>query len=300
MEQRDKGRGYPSPSRNNHNHELDNGGIVDISEEGFWQSPDRYKGQNKGYQKAYQDYTEDHHGNDHHANDDHHGGIESFPEDVDLEITSVQLMKRPKYRYVISFGRYSLEVHEDVMIKYRMIKGTVFNKAELIEIVVADEKERVYSDALQYLSRKPRTGYEISVRLREKGWGEDIVNDVLNRLSEEGLVNDALYAQEWAGQRVKSRGKGKLWVRQELRQKGVSKPLIEEALVGVSEEDEYDSALQLGSKKWNSTSGEYIDKKRKVGAFLMRRGFSGGLVSRVLRELADNDGADSSEDWEEV
>ncbi|MNJ64956.1 Regulatory protein RecX [compost metagenome] len=138
------------------------------------------------------------------------------------------------------------------------------------------------------------------MRLGEKGWNEDIINDVLNSLTEQGLVDDALYAQEWAGQRVKSRGKGKLWVRQELRQKGVSKPLIEEALIGVSEEDEYDSALQLGSKKWKSTSGEYIDKKRKVGAFLMRRGFSGALVSRVLRELSENDGTDSSEDWEEV
>lgn len=285
MEQRYKGRGYPS--RNNHNHERDNGGgIVDISEEGFWQSEVRYKDHNDG--------------NDHANNRAHDCGIESFPEDMDLEITSVQLMKRPKYRYLISFGTYSLEVHEDVMIKYRMIKGAFFNKTELVEIVLADERQRVYSDALQYLSRKPRTGYEISMRLGEKGWSEDIIKDVLNSLTEEGLVDDALYAQEWAGQRVKSRGKGKMWVRQELRQKGVSKPLIEEALIGVSEEDEYDSALQLGSKKWKSTSGEYIDKKRKVGAFLMRRGFSGALVSRVLRELSKNDGADGSEDWEEV
>lgn len=285
MEQRYKGRGYPS--RNNHNHERDNGGIVDISEEGFWQSEGRYNN------KHNNDHNED------HGNDNDQCGIESFPEDIDLEITSVQLMKRPKYRYLISFGSYSLEVHEDVMIKYRMMKGTVFNKTELMEIILADERQRVFSDALQYLSRKPRTGYEIAVRLGEKGWSEDIINDVLNSLTEQGLVDDALYAQEWAGQRVKSRGKGKLWVRQELRQKGVSKPLIEEALIGVSEEDEYDSALQLGSKKWKSTSGEYIDKKRKVGAFLMRRGFSGALVSRVLRELSENDGTDGSEDWEE-
>lgn len=282
MEQRYKGRG--NPSRNNHNYERDSGGIVDISEEDFWQK-------NEVRSKAR---------NEEHVNGKDGCGIENFPEDMDLEITSVQLMKRPQYRYLISFGAYSLEVHEDVMIKYRMIKGAFFNKAELMEIVLADERQRVYSDAVQYLSRKFRTRYEIAMRMGEKGWSEEVIHDVLDRLTEEGLVDDALYAQEWAGQRVKSRGKGKLWVRQELRQKGVSKPLIEEALIGVSEEDEYDSALQLGSKKWSSTSGEYIDKKRKVGAFLMRRGFSGALVSRVLRELLANDGADGSEDWEEV
>ncbi|MOA34010.1 Regulatory protein RecX [compost metagenome] len=152
---------------------------------------------------------------------------------------------------------------------------------------------------MQYLSRKPRTSYEISMRLGEKGWSEETISDVMDRLTSEGLINDAQYAQEWAGQRVKGRGKGKMWVRQELRQKGVSKPLIEEALGEISEEVEYDSAMQLGAKKWKSTSGEYLDKKRKVGAFLMRRGFPGGLVSRVIRELARKDGMDGPEDWEE-
>ncbi|OMG49227.1 RecX family transcriptional regulator [Paenibacillus macerans] len=225
-------------------------------------------------------------------------GLAAFPEDGELVITSVQVLKRPKHRYRIFFGAYTFEVHEDVMIKYRMIKGAVFTKAELEEIVSADERQQGYADALTYLSRKPRTAYEISMRLKEKGWGEETVNDVIGRLQAEGYLDDAAYAQEWAAQRVKLRGKGKLWVRHELRQKGVSKPLIEDALGEVSEDDEFASAMLLGAKKWRGTSGEPLDKKRKTGAFLQRRGFSGKIVSKVLRELGREDGMGAEDEWD--
>lgn len=249
-------------------------GIVDISEERFWGNTTE---ESLAVESSFDD----------------------FPDEGELEITMVEALKRPKFRYRIHFGSYSVEIHEDVMIKYRMIKGAAFAKSDLEEIIAADERQRSYGDALVYLSRKPRTAYEIALRLGEKGWSEETVSDVLYRLKQERLIDDAAYAQEWAKQRVGSRGKGKLWVRHELRQKGIAKPLIEEALGEVSEENEYNSALQLGAKKWRSTTGELMDRKRKTGAFLMRRGYSGGLVSKVIRELAQQEGQENTEEWEE-
>lgn len=279
--ERDKGKGYG-------NDRSGSGEIVDISDEAFWEPRPRTLDRDESR-------TLDRDDSDEEATT----GLAAFPEDTELTITSVLMLKRPKHRYRISFGAYALEVHEDVMIKYRMIKGAVFNKTELEEIVSADEHHQGYADALKYLSLKPRTAYEISLRLGEKGWSEETIGDVIERLHAEGYVNDAAYAQEWASQRVKNRGKGKLWVRHELRQKGVSKSLIEEALGEVSEDDEFDSALQLGAKKWQSTTGEALDKKRKTGAFLQRRGFSGGVVSKVLRELSRREGLNGIDDWEE-
>ncbi|WP_110945232.1 regulatory protein RecX [Paenibacillus phocaensis] len=259
--------------------------IVDISDESFWEPLARQTDRDqRGTEPSQTEET---------------SGLDAFPEDTELEITSVLMLKRPKHRYRISFGAYSLEVHEDVMIKYRMIKGAVFTKVELEEIVSADERQQSYADALKYLSLKPRTQFEIAHRLGEKGWSEETIQDVLARLQSEGYVDDAAYAQEWASQRVKLRGKGKLWVKHELRQKGVSKSHIEDALGEVSEDDEFQSALQLGLKKWQGTTGEPLDRKRKTGAFLQRRGFSGGVVSRVMRELGSREQMHGMDDWDE-
>jgi len=259
--------------------------IIDISDPSSWVSGRSYNEEYREQGAASQVVAE--------IND-----LSTFPDGEELAITSVQLLKSPKFRYRISFGPFQVDVHEDIMVKYRMMKGAVFTKHELEEIVIADERQRGYGEALKYLSRKPRTSFEIASRLKEKGWSEETIGEVIERLILERWIDDAAYAQEWAGQRLRSRGKGKAWIRHELRQKGVSKPLIEEALGQVSEEDEYDSAMQLAQRKWRTTSGESTDKKRKIGAFLMRRGFSGQLAGKVLRELVQKDGMEDEDEWE--
>ncbi|OMD20248.1 regulatory protein RecX [Paenibacillus odorifer] len=215
--------------------------------------------------------------------------LSDFPEGELLEITKVERQKKSDHRYIIHFGAYNMTVHEDVMIKYRMITGNSFMKADLVEIVVADERQRAYVEGLRYLERKPRTAMEMTRRLRQKEIGETIIAEVVQRLQEERLLDDPLYAKQWAEQRIANQRKGKMWIRQELREKGVDKTLISEALENITPEQELESALETGRKKWNLIRGEASDKRRKTGAFLMRRGFSGDMVRQVINTLLAED-----------
>ncbi|MEK5255324.1 MULTISPECIES: regulatory protein RecX [unclassified Paenibacillus] len=215
--------------------------------------------------------------------------LADFPDGELLEITKVERQKKSDHRYIIHFGAYNMTVHEDVMIKYRMITGNSFMKADLEEIVVADERQRAYVEGLRYLERKPRTAMEMTRRLRQKEIGETIIAEVVQRLQQERLLDDPLYAKQWAEQRITNQRKGKMWIRQELREKGIDKSLISEALENISPEQELESALQTGRKKWNLIRGEAADKRRKTGAFLMRRGFSGDMVRQVINTLLEED-----------
>lgn len=216
--------------------------------------------------------------------------ISRFPEGEDLVITAVERHPKQRGQYQISFGEYMLLIHEDTMIKFRMLKGSVFTKQELEEIVLANEKQRAYVQALKFLERKQRTKKELEERLRQKEFGQAVTEQALERLEREGLINDELYAKQWAEQRISSQRKGRAWVKQELRQKGIDSLLITEALAEVSEEQEFESCLVIGRKKWRQTRGDCMDRKRKTGAFLMRRGYSGELVRRVINRLVREDG----------
>ncbi|MBT2761106.1 RecX family transcriptional regulator [Paenibacillus sp. ISL-20] len=216
-------------------------------------------------------------------------GIEHFPAHEDLVVTSVEMLKKPKHRYQIAFGPYLMTVHEDVILKYRMFKGNVFRKEELEEIIVADERQRAYVEALNHLARKPRTAKEITQRLQQKGFEPSSVETTLERLEKDKLIDDALYAKMWTEQRMTSHKKGRLWVKQELRQKGIGTELISEALGEISADAELESGLAVGRKKWQQTHGEMLDRKRKTGAYLMRRGFGGDQVRQVLKRLVDED-----------
>lgn len=222
--------------------------------------------------------------------------LSDFPEGEPLEITKVERQKKSDHRYIIHFGAYNMTVHEDVMIKYRMITGNSFIKADLEEIVVADERQRAYVEGLRYLERKPRTALEMTRRLRQKEIGETIIAEVVERLRQERFIDDPLYAKQWAEQRITNQRKGKMWIRQELREKGIDKNLISEALENISPEQELESALQTGRKKWNLIRGDATDKRRKTGAFLMRRGFSGDMVRQVINTLLQEDNLESEEE----
>ncbi|OAZ47877.1 MULTISPECIES: regulatory protein RecX [Paenibacillus] len=232
-------------------------------------------------------------------------GISLFPDHEELMITRVeQGQGRKRGRYIIHFGPYSLSVLEDVMIKYNMFKGTSFVKKELEDIVLADEKQQAYVHALRYLGQKPRTRQEIAQRLAQKEVDQAVIDEILVRLQREKLVDDDLYARQWARQRITSQRKGKMWIRQELRQKGISKASIGEALSEITDNEEWESALSVGRKKWNQVRGDIMDKKRKTFPFLMRRGYSGDMTRRVVNHLsaAEQDGAFEDEEflhWEE-
>ncbi|WP_234032645.1 regulatory protein RecX [Paenibacillus faecalis] len=215
--------------------------------------------------------------------------LSHFPDDEELIITSVKMLRKPKHRYQIAFDSYVLSIHEDIMIQFRMMKGSVFRKEELKEIVAADERQQAYVEALKFLERKPRTAQEIARRLHQKGMTAEGIEETVIRLQQERLVDDELYAKQWAEQRITGQKKGRMWVRQELRQKGIQTELIAKALNEVSEEDELQSAYIIGRKKWYQTKGDALERKRKTGAFLMRRGFTGEQVRKIINQFIAED-----------
>lgn len=216
--------------------------------------------------------------------------LPSLPEAEELEVTSVKDLKgrHGVKSYRIYFGEHNIDVHEDIMIKYRMLKGSVFSKHELEEIIEAEDRQKAYAQALLMLSARSRSSFEIATKLKEKGWPETRVEQVLRRLENEGLVNDSQFAKDWVNSRLSTKGKGKMRLKQELRMKGISQPDIDVALGNIDEDMEMESARELAGKRWGRLSCERTrDQERKITAFLMRRGYSGTVAVRVVRELAN-------------
>lgn len=89
--------------------------------------------------------------------------------EVPSVVTMVEKQKKNQHRYNVYIdGSFSFSIHEDVMIKYRIFKGTEINREQMEEMLHEDEKQQAYAQALRYLGRKPRTGFEIRERLKQK------------------------------------------------------------------------------------------------------------------------------------
>lgn len=150
---------------------------------------------------------------------------------------------------------------------------------------------------LRLLTGQARTRQELADALQRRNVPAEAAETVLNRMTELGLVNDAEFAQAWVESRQQRRQLSRTGLRRELQRKGVDRELVEDAVGRVSSEDEHDAARVLAEKKLRSVRRlDPVVQRRRIAGALARRGFSGEVVSSVLRELAIGSHEGESED----
>ncbi|MFI9788127.1 regulatory protein RecX [Kitasatospora sp. NPDC051984] len=161
-----------------------------------------------------------------------------------------------------------------------------------------DPAERARDICLRLLTGAAKSRKQLADALRRKEIPDEVAEQVLSRLEEVGLIDDAAFAEAWVESRHAVRGLSRRALAQELRTKGVTGETAEQALLQVDAEDESEAARALVARKLRSTAGldREVRMRRLVGV-LARRGYSEGLAYRVVREALDAEPAEEGEDW---
>jgi regulatory protein len=141
--------------------------------------------------------------------------------------------------------------------------------------------------ALKLIERARRTRSDLARRLKEKGYTSAVVNEVLDRLAEVGLVDDVEYARAWLSGRWGRRPSGWRRLQQELRGKGISDADITRAKELLSERggapDEVASAARLAEQARRRYARlDPREQRQKLYALLARRGYDGDTIRRAL------------------
>lgn len=148
------------------------------------------------------------------------------------------------------------------------------------------KKRPILAYALYLLGRRGRTRQELRDLLLKKRYDPDEVGVALTELTRLSLLDDAAFAQAYARDKVAIYRRGRYRIGLELVKKGVSRDQIDEALQGVSSEDELAAAESLARarlKHWQAL--EPLKKRARLVSLLQRRGFSGPVVRQVTDAL---------------
>jgi len=144
--------------------------------------------------------------------------------------------------------------------------------------------ERAREIVLNQLSDGPRTRKQLLDKLSAKEIPEDVAVPVVDRFEEVGLVNDAEFAHAWVRSRHTGKGLGRAALRQELRNKGVPNDDIIDALTDVSDDDEFERAVELARKKARSTVNLPTQKRvQRLASMLARKGYPSEMSFRAVR-----------------
>lgn len=154
---------------------------------------------------------------------------------------------------------------------------------------LSEEGHKAAKAALRLLKVRARSRHELRRRLEDKEFEPQHVDEAMERVEAWNLLDDADFAQQWVIERAVSKGATRARLRQELAHKGVGEQDIAAALSEVSAEDERARAHELiATRLRRHESADLSDRenrlkvKRRLVAFLQRRGYSPGVAVAVV------------------
>jgi regulatory protein len=151
----------------------------------------------------------------------------------------------------------------------------------------AADAEAAFRTALRALERRSFARNDLGRRLVHKGHPAPAVEVALERLVARGLLDDAAFALGYAEVR-RTRGRGPTRVRRDLGAMGVPREAIDRAMAVVwpPDTDTGEQALQLArSRVARLATLPRVAQRRRLLAFLARRGYTGDVAHRAVSQL---------------
>ena len=138
-----------------------------------------------------------------------------------------------------------------------------------------------YDKALGLLVRREHSRKELQQKLDRVGYAYDEVDEALRSLGELCYQDDRRFAEMLIRSRI-SRGYGPERIRLELKRHGINDAACR-ALLHAADVDWQQLALDELQRRYGASSADDPHEREKRVQFLLRRGFSSGLVQRVVR-----------------
>lgn len=153
---------------------------------------------------------------------------------------------------------------------------------------------RAENVSMHALTRKGMSRWELEKTLLSRDLDENVVAEELDRLESVGLIDDAALAETFVRTQHERKGLGRSALTAELRRRHISQDAIDSALEQVGDDDEQARANELAIKRAGQLSSyDRETAKRRLNAFLMRRGYSSSVVRNAVDEALSGGSSNS-------
>lgn len=202
------------------------------------------------------------------------------------KITAIKEQKKNKSRVSIFIDdEYSFSLTKFTAAWLKV--GQELTHKQIAELKARDENEVLLQKAINFISYRPRSIQETRYRLKKYGCDPTSEENIITNLQDNHLLDDAKFAEIWVENRSEFRPRSKYVLRIELLKKGISNEIIKEVLEDFNDLDQATRAAKQQARKYQML--EWKDFRKKLNAFLSRRGFSYSTIQGLAESL-----------WEEI
>lgn len=190
-------------------------------------------------------------------------------------------IKQEGGRYVLHLSNdETLSLKESVFVRHNLYKGKEIDEDQIAAIVFDGERQDGIDFALKKLTNR-KTENEIRTLLSSENFGEEIIDEVVNYLSEYGFIDDEAFALLFCRDKRNINGYGPVKIAYILRQKGIDDATITHGLEEYTAEIEQAKIASIVEKKY-LRDGILQKEREKIIRFLLSRGFHYNEIKEVL------------------
>jgi regulatory protein len=200
-------------------------------------------------------------------------------------ITSIKPQKNGKRVNIYLDDRFAFGLDLENYMRLNLKVGQELTEKEVEEIVKKGEFQKVYDKILRFASLRPRSEKEFKNWLYRKKVHKSLYKELFDKLRRLDFLDDEKFAVWWVEQRNNFRPKSKRILNQELRIKGINKEIIENVLFEAKIDEAKIAKEMLEKKKYRWKNLNDFEARKKMSAFLARKGFGWDVVKKTVNDL---------------
>lgn len=215
-----------------------------------------------------------------------------------MKITKYTKLKNGMYQVLIDSNKY--KIHEDLILKYNLLLSKEIDEDKLDNILTENISYQAYNIALKEISRKQKSKFEIINYLKKKEIDMDTINEVVDRLENQGYLNEEFYVDSYIHDKMLLTSCGPLKIKKDLLAIGISSDVIDDKLIIYTSDIERDKIKNIVNKsiKSNKKSSNYF--KIKMKNYLIEQGYHIDLIQSILEHISINDSDNYKKEYDKI
>ena len=196
--------------------------------------------------------------------------------------------RQPGYQVVeVDRGRFA-SLPAAALVPLGISRGAVVDAPTFGVLQQLADIEAAYRAAVRAQTRRPHARAELRRRLMKKQHPGAAVDAALERLAAQDLLDDRRFAEHFVATRAQQ-GRGAVRLLQDLRRQGVDQRIAEAAVAASLAAEGIDEATELRrvAERRSRQLGDLPEtaRRRRLLAYLARRGYRGAAARTVVEEL---------------
>jgi len=163
--------------------------------------------------------------------------------------------------------------------------GQEISDEKIKQLKENDVHEIATQQAIKFISYRPRSTEEVRKNLQKHNVDDETIESIIQKLLNNGLLDDTQFAKTWIENRSEFRPRGKRALEFELKQHGISPQIIDPLLDKLDEEKlAYKATLK---KSYKYKKSDYQTFRQKMYRHLNQRGFSYDMILTAIDQVWD-------------